>query len=80
MDFDAYTDLNGYYGYEVGDPYYEPKDVTLDGVKPNCFVWAGTEFFEEGIDNINARTVIHETGHMLGLEDYYDYYDGDAFV
>jgi len=79
MDFDAYTDLNDYYGYEVGDPYYEPKDVTLDGVKPNCFVWAGTEFFEEGIDNINARTVIHETGHMLGLEDYYDYYDGDAY-
>ena len=27
--------------------------------------------------NIDAHTFIHEMGHVLGLEDYYDYYDTD---
>lgn len=42
---------------------------------PNAFMWASYDFMYE--DNrycsIDAHTYIHEFGHLLGLEDYYDY-------
>ena len=41
----------------------------------NLFGWASYDFLYEGyegeVDKINAQTFIHETGHFLGLEDYY---------
>ncbi len=64
----AYQD---YYAYTDHDYF--------DGVSPCYFVWAGSDFFNEGSDDINARTIIHETGHMLGLDDYYDYDDSDNY-
>ncbi|MFP4479227.1 MAG: M6 family metalloprotease domain-containing protein, partial [Candidatus Izemoplasmatales bacterium] len=51
---------------------------TFDGVKPDYYMWASNDFLDEGDDDINARTYIHETGHMMGLDDYYDYsYEDD---
>ncbi len=64
-----YTDDSGY--------YYE-----YDGVSANDYLWASYQFMletydEEGnvsYDNsvMNTYTFIHEFGHVLGADDYYD--------
>lgn len=38
------------------------------------FGWASYDFmYKKGEDKIDAHTYIHETGHLLGLMDYYNY-------
>ena len=38
----------------------------------NLFGWASYDFMYDGLENkIDAHTYIHETGHFLGLKDYY---------
>lgn len=68
VSFDEGSDL--WWAYQ--DIYIYEGDI-FDGVEPYFFMWAGVDFFFEGSDALNARTIIHETGHLLGLEDYYDY-------
>jgi len=46
--------------------------------KANAYCWGSYDFMYEGVNDkttlkVDAHTFIHETGHMLGLDDYYDY-------
>ncbi|MBR0295074.1 MAG: hypothetical protein IJQ67_04135 [Bacilli bacterium] len=59
------------YNYSIDSP-----SPTAANPIPNTYAWASVDFMDEGklagID-IDAHTYIHEHGHVLGLEDYYDY-------
>ena len=68
--WNIYTDDEGY--------YYE-----YDGVSANDYLWASYQFLYESYDEegnaiysdttvMNNYTYIHEFGHVLGLDDYYD--------
>jgi M6 family metalloprotease-like protein len=54
---------------------------TYDNESVNTYSWASIDFLNEGnyqassdkTKNGDAHTYIHETGHMLGLDDYYSY-------
>ena len=67
--WNLYTDDEGY--------YYE-----YDGVSANDYMWASYQFLLETYDEngetvydenvLNTYTYIHEFGHVLGADDYYD--------
>lgn len=58
---------------------------TVDNPAANCFAWASVNFLDDSyyknsyqIDSLDnedadAHVLIHETGHMLGANDYYSY-------
>ena len=69
----AYTSSTGAYNTDIQNPV------------ANCFGWASTSFLDDTFNGDNypyenaacdAHVLIHETGHMLGAQDYYAYTTG----
>jgi M6 family metalloprotease-like protein len=50
----------------------DSTNLTLDGVRLYSFSWQW-ESYNYPSDVFTADTIIHETGHALGVPDYYDY-------
>ena len=73
-----YDDANSDYWAYV---YQSISDTKYDGKLAAYYGWAGTDFMydreDTGYDTstmiVDAHTFIHETGHLMGLDDYYDY-------
>ena len=60
--------------------YFKQDEPDVDSPIPYAYAWASVDFLYTGkyVDENNnplmdAHTMIHETGLVLGLEDYYDY-------
>lgn len=49
--------------------------ASVDSPKANRFFWSLYSFIENGYysPDIDTHTLVHESGHMLGLNDYYSY-------
>ena len=82
-DVDYQSDSSIYWAYVT----WYSGNRQFDGKDAYCYLFAGFDFMDEDADradgteysgtieglNINASTYIHETGHLMGLDDYYDY-------
>lgn len=71
-----YTDYNNYWAYTTWGNQTSSdgnEAPSVDSPVYNLFGWAGYDFMYEGYgkDQIDTHTYIHETGHFLGLNDYY---------
>ena len=53
--------------------YTNNTEPNIENPIPYTYAWASAGFMYEGnYSKPDAHTFIHETGHMLGLDDYYD--------
>ena len=83
LDIDSDVDFQWAYRFwniytNASGEYYE-----YDNVSANDYLWASYQFMHENLDRtesvsydnptlINTYTYIHEFGHVLGADDYYD--------
>lgn len=71
----SYGDL--FWAYQFSDM----RDISPNVESPDAirYFWASYDFFYEGIregSGVDCHTLIHELGHILGADDYYNYGSG----
>lgn len=54
--------------------YLFNNSKTFDNLKVKGYVFAGYDFLKDNNQQCNTHTYIHETAHLFGVDDYYDYY------
>lgn len=62
---------NFYWAFQAD--WEKDTNFTLNGKKVHKYIWDWYNNSRRGEDLDTVRTDIHETGHILGLPDYYDY-------
>ncbi len=71
-----------YEWYDETKPNGMDNTKARDGVYAMYYAWAGIDFMNPNANmanyptagiKVDAHTFIHETGHLMGLDDYYDY-------
>lgn len=60
--------------------YWTSVNANTSSPVANTYFWASYDFMNES-DNcsIDAHTYIHETGHVMGLDDYYNYDSASSY-
>ena len=78
------SDVDFYWAYRYWNVYTDDQDYyyEYDGVSANDYLWVPYQFLYEDYNgedvnyddatNMNTYTFIHEFGHVLGADDYYD--------
>lgn len=86
QDKDSYIDAtifvysNAYDGdaYWAWVWYLQDQNATISNPSVGNYMWASYEFMNDsGTNRIDAHTYIHETGHLLGSDDFYSNEDYD---
>ena len=74
-DYQTDTTLKEYSPTCWAYTYWASNNPNVSSPSACTYGWASYDFMNEGYGSFqsDAHTFIHETGHMLGLEDYYDY-------
>ena len=79
----SYVEEDFYWAYTYWDSNADNR--LYSRTKGYSYVFMSYDFFVEDLQyapnrpTLNCETLIHETGHLMNLDDYYDYDDSDIY-